>query len=50
MYSLIYDEKNTQLKYIFRSEDNAYIPLDPENNDYQLYLKWVEEGNEPIKE
>jgi hypothetical protein len=23
------------------------IPLDPDNTDYQEYLKWVAEGNEP---
>ncbi len=24
------------------------IPLDPDNTDYQAYLKWVEEGNTPL--
>jgi hypothetical protein len=23
------------------------IPIDPSNSDYQAYLKWVAEGNEP---
>jgi len=23
------------------------IPIDPNNADYQKYLKWVAEGNEP---
>jgi len=30
-----------------RIADNAYIPFDPANTDYQAYLKWVAEGNEP---
>ena len=28
-----------------RSTDNAYIPFDEENRDYQEYLKWVAKGN-----
>ena len=24
------------------------IPPDPANSDYQQYLKWLEEGNEPL--
>jgi hypothetical protein len=32
---------------IVRDEDNAFIPTDEGNRDYQKYLKWVEEGNQP---
>lgn len=24
------------------------IPFDPANTDYQEYLKWLEEGNQPL--
>jgi hypothetical protein len=24
------------------------IPMNPENTDYQAYLAWLEEGNEPL--
>ena len=32
---------------IRRTEDNACIPFDPDNTDYQAYLKWISEGNTP---
>jgi hypothetical protein len=30
-----------------RIDDNALIPFDEANTDYQEYLKWVAEGNTP---
>ena len=30
---------------IVRLEDNAFIPFDPLNADYQQYVVWTEEGN-----
>ena len=47
MYKLI---KNLQGQEVMvqRLSDNAFIPFDPDNTDYQAYLKWVEEGNTPL--
>jgi hypothetical protein len=33
---------------ILRIADNATIPFDPDNTDYQAYLAWVAQGNTPL--
>jgi len=47
MYKLL---KNLQseISSVLRITDNACIPFDPDNTDYQAYLAWIAEGNTPL--
>jgi hypothetical protein len=47
--------KATQIMYgqtepicVIRISDGVCIPFDPANTDYQAYLQWLSEGNQPI--
>ena len=39
--------KLTQQNAVIRLSDNASIPFDLNNVDYQKYLSWIDEGNLP---
>jgi hypothetical protein len=47
MYKLLKDINVLESKIVIRLFDGANIPFDPANTDYQAYLRWCEEGNEP---
>ena len=36
-----------EMRCIIRIDDGACIPLALSNTDYQEYIKWTAEGNEP---
>ena len=48
MYKQIKNENGIVPNFIVREIDNAFIPFDPDNTDYQAYLAWVAEGNTPL--
>ena len=50
MYKQIWNgiENKVRDEMILRISDNAFIPMNPDNTDYQEYLKWLAEGNTPL--
>jgi hypothetical protein len=48
MYKLLPKDKDGNVGGLIRTADGAAIPFDPANTDYQEYLKWVSEGNQPL--
>ncbi len=48
MYQLLKNPMSGEVNLVQRLPDNAFIPFDPDNTDYQAYLKWLEEGNTPL--
>jgi len=50
MYKLLKNQITNQVSVnrIYRVIDSATIPFDTANTDYQAYLAWLAEGNEPL--
>jgi len=48
MYKVINSLKGTPVGVVIQKDGfNISIPFDPDNTDYQAYLKWLEAGNQP---
>ena len=48
MYKLSKDSSTNEVTAILQLNPWLLIPFDPANTEYQEYLKWVAEGNEPL--
>ncbi len=46
-YQLVATLPGMKRETVLRIDDNAFIPFDPANRDYQKYLAWLAEGNAP---
>jgi len=46
-YQLVAQLPGMTMQTVQRMSDGAFIPFDPANRDYQLFLEWKEAGNEP---
>lgn len=47
MYKLIKNPDGGQPTSVLRDNKDS-IPFDPANTDYQAYLAWLAEGNQPL--
>jgi len=50
MYKLIKSPFDGEIRTVNKQDGNMLlsIPFNPDNTDYQAYLAWLAEGNEPL--
>jgi hypothetical protein len=48
MYKLIKNGLTNETNFVLRLADNATIPFDLANTDYQEFVQWCEQGNTPL--
>jgi hypothetical protein len=49
MYKLVFNQMTQKIECVNKQEGNILlsIPFDLQNSDYQKYLEWVSQGNQP---
>lgn len=47
MYKITTTQRGESVSRLNDDGSTTYIPADPNNTDYQEYLRWLEEGNTP---
>ena len=47
-YKFPWTEAGESPKTVCHVDTGRWIPFDPANTDYQEYLAWLAEGNEPL--
>ena len=47
-YKLVANPDGSLQDMVQKLPDTTFIPFDPANTDYQKYLEWLAEGNEPL--
>ena len=47
-YKLVNDSLTGEQANLVVKDGTTWIPFDEENMDYQRYLAWLAEGNEPL--
>lgn len=48
MYKLLTTPLTNIIVSVLNLETHGVIPFDAANTDYQQYLKWIAEGNQPL--
>jgi hypothetical protein len=48
MYKFVKANRGESLNRFNEDGSVTCIPFDPDNTDYQAYLKWLAEGNTPL--